>query len=554
MVAIEYDPTGDVFVVKCPRMDKRAAQAPEVNHMNGLWYITASPANIRHLTEQFDRRYFSAPAAARVLQEKAQAKKAEQFPGWFKFKNPPMDKQWDALNKAWDNPACALFLDMGCGKTFVSINIAAARAQNGDINGLLVICPTAVMPVWDIEFEAHCPIDYSLHEVRSGRAKATEAFIGSEADGLKVMVVGVEALSQGKAASLAERFILAHRAMIVVDESSRIKTPSAGRTKKAQLLGTGCKYKLILSGTPVTQGMQDLYSQFRFLDWSIIGQKSYFTFRNRYCIMGGFEARTIIGYYNQDELLDRIAPVTVLIKKEEMMDLPPKVYETLHVEPSPEQKKALTELGDPFVMATVMDDKELIVSTILERMTRYQQIVGGHFPFKEEGEQKIIPFTGKNPKMDALMDSIDILPDHTKVIIWARFIPEIEAIQRALGEKYGYDSVLLYYGATPQDDRKQILAEFQGHTGPRFFVSNPAMGGMGITLTAATYTYYYSNTFSLEDRLQSEDRNHRKGQNNKVTYLDVTMNHDIDRAMIRALRNKKEIADYVTEELEERTK
>jgi len=270
--------------------------------------------------------------------------------------------------------------------------------------------------------------------------------------------------------------------------------------------------------------------------------------------MGGFEARTIIGYYNQDELLDRIAPVTVLIKKEEMMDLPPKVYETLHVEPSPEQKKALTELGDPFVMATVMDDKELIVSTILERMTRYQQIVGGHFPFKEEGEQKIVAFTGKNPKMDALMDSIDILPNHTKVIIWARFIPEIEAIQRALGEKYGYDSVLLYYGATPQDDRKRILAEFQGYTGPRFFVSNPAMGGMGITLTAATYTYYYSNTFSLEDRLQSEDRNHRKGQNNKVTYLDVTMNHDIDRAMIRALRNKKEIADYVTEELEERTK
>jgi SNF2 family DNA or RNA helicase len=311
----------------------------------------------------------------------------------------------------------------------------------------------------------------------------------------------------------------------------------------------GGRYKTILTGTPVTQGMQDLYSQMYFLDPNIIGSKSYFTFKARYCVMGGFEGRQIIGYTNQEELLDKIAPHSIMIKKTEMMDLPDKTYEKLYVDPTKDQKKALKELGDPFEMATVVDDKMLEVETILERMTRYQQIVGGHFPFDQvDGTHGIMPFPGKNPKAEALVEFIEDLPQETKVIIWARFVPEIDLIADALAPLGG---VVTYTGATPADDRKRILQQFQEDPHTRFFVSNPSMGGIGITLTAASVAVYYSNTFSLEDRLQSEGRNHRKGQVNKVTYVDIIMNHDIDQAIVTALHKKQSIADYVDERLQD---
>lgn len=542
------------FVIDSPTWDQRAAQAPTSTKIKNTttWLIDPDPVNIRYLTEQFDRKYFTAAAAARILQFKAVTKSKDQFPKWFKFKNQPMEEQKKALSNAYDDNYHALFMEMGTGKTFVTINVACARAQNGDINAMLVICPTAVIPVWDIEMEAHSPIDYDLHELRSGKAKATEEFILSPIEKLKVLVVGVEALSQGGAKALVEQFVRCHTTMAVLDESSFIKTPDAGRTKKAIFLGSGCKYRVILTGTSITQGLQDLYSQFRFLDWKIIGEKSCYTFKNRYCIMGGFESRTIIGYTNQDDLLGRVSPRTTIIMKSDMMDLPPKVYETIHIDPSPQQKKALKELGDPFTMATVVGDKLLEVETVLERMTRYMQIVGGHFPFKEEGNQEIMRFPGKNPKMEALLASIEMLPPDTKLIIWARFVPEIEWITEELNKRYP-NEVTNYYGATPREDRKRILEDFQKSTGPRFFISNPSMG-IGITLTAATFTYYYSNTFSLQDRMQSEDRNHRKGQENKVTYIDLIMKHQIDRSMIAALKQKKEIADYVNDELIERTR
>ncbi len=551
-IEIDYDDKRGVFLIQCPSFDKRASLAPEATKYSGSgWILTATPENMRYINEQYDRKYLTAPAMTRILQERATQPKAEGFPSWFEFKNPPMDKQWDALNDTYDDNHHALFMEMGTGKTFVTINVGSARAMNGDINAMIVICPTSVKPVWEIEFEKHCPIDTCIHTIESGQGPAVEKFIESDCDGMKVLIVGVESLSQGMAYGLAERFVIAHRCMAVLDESSRIKNPKAMRTKKSHILGTGCTYSTILTGTAVTQGMEDLYSQYRFLDWKIIGQKSFYTFKYRYCQMGGFEGRQIIGYINNDELLDLVAPHTTVILKEEMMDLPPKVYEMLSIQPSPAQKKALKELGDPFQMSTTIDDKLLEVETVLERMTRYQQIVGGHFPWKDdEMEQQIMRLPGKNPKMEEMLEQIDGLHPDSKVIIWARFIPEIEWIVEELRHR-GHRAVT-YMGSTPKEDRKQILIDFQEEGGPRFFVSNPSMGGIGITLTAANYTFYYSNTFSLEDRLQSEDRNHRKGQERNVLYTDLVMNHQIDKAMVSALRNKKEIADYVTNELQER--
>jgi len=546
---IEYIPP--YFVITCPKMDFRVKETEAVSKGNNTWHLEDTDDNIKDLLELYDAPEFSAGCKSRILEYRAKAKRTVPyaFPEAHVFIYPPMEMQWKAIHKAWKNTTAALFMEMGCGKTFVAINVAAARYYAGQIHGLLVIAPTSIKPVWEIELEKHCPIEHDTFIMESGKNAKAKAFIEGKHEGMPIFIIGIESLSQGKAFDSALAFVEKQPSMVILDESSRIKNPKAGRTVSAIFLAVRCKYRLILTGTSVTQGIQDLYAQFRFLNWKIIGQKSYFTFARRYCIMGGFDDRKIIGYIGIPELLARIAPYTISCTKKQMMDLPPKVFEKQILEPSTEQKKALKELGDPFQMSTVVDNKLLEVETILERMTRFQQIVGGHFPYKEGKDAMIMRMPGKNPKMDALISVIGDLPEDTKVIIWSRFRPEAEWIVEELNKKWPNQTVT-YNGGTPQDERKKILEDFQTDRNVRFFVSNPAMGGIGITLTAATYTIYYSNTFSLEDRMQSEDRNHRKGQDCKVTYIDLVMNHNIDKSMINALRNKKEIADFVSEHLQ----
>jgi len=140
-----------------------------------------------------------------------------------------------------------------------------------------------------------------------------------------------------------------------------------------------------------------------------------------------------------------------------------------------------------------------------------------------------------------------------KVIIWASFVHDIEKICEMLHKEYGPDSYAGFYGATAQEDRQRIVEEFQDPSSPlRFFVGNSRTGGFGITLTEASTVIYYSNNYDLEIRLQSEDRAHRIGQKNNVTYIDLVSPKTVDEKILTALQNKQNIANTVLgEELKE---
>ena len=156
-----------------------------------------------------------------------------------------------------------------------------------------------------------------------------------------------------------------------------------------------------------------------------------------------------------------------------------------------------------------------------------------------------MPIPGPNPKLDSMCDLIGDLDVKAKVIIWARFVPEQRMIAEYLNSAFG-ESVAWYSAGSSTKERQNMINEFQDPESPRrFFLSNPTMGGIGLTLTAASYVVYFSNSFSLEDRLQSEDRAHRKGQTKSVTYIDIMMDHQIDRDIIAAIKSKKSVADYV---------
>jgi len=170
---------------------------------------------------------------------------------------------------------------------------------------------------------------------------------------------------------------------------------------------------------------------------------------------------------------------------------------------------------------------------------RLQQICCG-FLQPDEGEIELL----ENNRLKELLEITDELQG--KAIIWASYTHDIQQISSALRDRFGPEAVATYYGATPQDERQEIVNKFQDKGSPlRFFVGQPRTGGYGITLTAANTMIYYSNSYDLEIRLQSEDRAHRIGQANKVTYIDLVSPNTIDEKILKALRGKIDLAGKV---------
>ena len=150
----------------------------------------------------------------------------------------------------------------------------------------------------------------------------------------------------------------------------------------------------------------------------------------------------------------------------------------------------------------------------------------------------------KNNRLNELLNVMEEIDG--KVIIWAVYRYDIQQIEKALSKKYGPDSVRSFYGDTDANDRQDIVNAFQDSKSDlRFFVGKPRTGGFGLTLTASHTVVYYSNSYDLEIRMQSEDRAHRIGQKEKVTYIDFIAEKTVDEKIIKSLRNKINIATKV---------
>ena len=218
--------------------------------------------------------------------------------------------------------------------------------------------------------------------------------------------------------------------------------------------------------------------------------------------------------------------------------MPDKVYTQREVPLTTEQRKVYNQMKE-MALAQVDSGELATTQSVLTQIMRLQQIACGSLR-TDDGEIQEI----KNNRMNELLAVVEEVRE--KAIIWATFTQDILNIQQALTKVYGEDSVAIYYGDTPQDERQAIVERFQDPDSPlRFFVGQPRTGGYGITLTAANTMIYYSNSYDLEIRLQSEDRAHRIGQDRSVTYVDLVSPDTIDEVILRALRNKINLASTV---------
>ena len=558
MANVSTNLTSTQFIVKVEYWDnQRAKDLPKRiwEKESKVWIAPFTKPNAMYLRKEFGSHEISEGAQAQIDQLDAR-REIIPFPKDHDFgEYLPKDHQMKALNLAWSANMYALFFEMRLGKSYTAIQLAKARYHCQQVERLLIFCPTPIKSVWEGEiakFIGDTPLD--LFVMEAGQGKRAESWMrGHDNEHLQVLVMGVEALSQGGAYSVARQFCLGGvPTMCVLDESSRIKNFKSKRTEKCCILGGLCEYRLILTGTPVTQGIHDLYSQFEFLHQDIIGQKSFYTFRNRYMIMGGFEGRQIMGYRNSHELMQLVEPYTSVVKKGDVYDVPEQDPQTRMIKPSAEQKRQFLELKH--LMRTLDEDGvELEAKTMLERMTRFQQINGGNFPYADgEKPNGKVNWSTKplatNPKLEYLEEMLDELGD-LKVIIWARFVPEIREIAYMLEENN--KKCVTFYGATSPEDRVENIRLFQEEGNCQFFVGNQATGGMGIKLSEADVCIYYSNTFSYEDRKQSMARPESMEMTEAVLYIDLVLDTVIDRAIMLSQQKKGGMAEYVNSNLQE---
>ena len=420
--------------------------------------------------------------------------------------------------------------------------------DNGKIDQLLVICPNGIKYNWRDELEKHLSehIEYDVHVWEGAKTKKEQNIIKEKLFSinakLKILIMNVDSIITNYGTKVADKFTYSGKSLMCIDESTIIKNMSTKRTKRCIKIGQLARYRVILTGSPITKSPKDIYGQCAFLNEDLLGFSSIYSFKARYCdqvklSFGGRSFNKVTGYKRLDELTEKLRRFSYRVTKDEALDLPDKIYMKRRVPMSEKQLKAYVMMKK--LALVTLEEGELTTATLIAQLKRLHQIACGYMT-TDEGD--IIDFSENRIK--ELLDTIEEVGG--KVIIWCSYRHNIHKVIEALTKKYGQDCAEGFYGDTPSKERPKILKRFMDENNSlRFLVGHPRTGGYGLTLTIARTMIFYSNDYDLEIREQAEARNHRIGTTNKVTDVDLVCEGTVDDNILKSLRQKINIATQI---------
>jgi SNF2 family DNA or RNA helicase len=467
----------------------------------------------------------------------------------------------------------SFFDEMGTGKS--ATLLADWGAQSDELSDLLIVAPAGSYRNWwspGGELDKHLSpalrfrtaVNAWISGPRKQHRDQLARFL-SLRDRPRVLCVNVEALGVvEEAQNLVTEFLAAGRAMWAIDESTRIRTPDAKRTDWIVRAGEKARARRILSGLPTPRSPLDLFSQFEFLDWRILGHRDHFTFRLRYAITskrrtGRLVKRKRKGQLvweqetalvdlrpedmddQQRELYDRrqvelrlrIAPWHSRALKRDCLDLPEKIYERHEVELTDEQRRVYNQLKSQ--ATSELDDGGYVsAERRVTQILRLHQVVVGHVT-DESGAVRAL----KSHRAKQLMEVLE--EGGEKAVIWFDHRPPLAAVAATLRKEFGENSVAEFHGGN-RDTRHEDEAKWRGDKNCRFLLATVGAGGVGNNWTETDLAIYFSNSYDLEHRQQSEDRHHRIGQTRRVTYVDLVAPGTVDERILDVLREKRDMA------------
>lgn len=493
----------------------------------------------------------------------------------YQSKTEPMAHQKAILDVSRDAIDHALFCEQGTGKTKMVVDTAGHLYQQGKVKTVVVIAPNSVYPQWAKEINTHLGLSGNQYNVLTwGKWKKpridwlVRAFANDT--GLLFFLINVEAFSK----TLSDASYMVHQllekrgrgdSMIVIDESTSVKTPGAKRTRNISRLSEFFKYARILTGTPLTNHPGDLYSQYKMLDGSYLGT-SYERFKKVYCkTEPGYKGiQKVVGFRNLDLLMETLAPITSQVQLRDCVDMPDQVFIQRDVQLTKEQAEIYNKLveddtlfneleicgncqgtahvPDPYnpdpeaMMECEMCYKGFLteyIEFVLVKLLRLQQITSGFIPGAAEGMPPT-PIKGDNPKLEAVKEIIEEDPTQP-TLIWTVGRPEARMLHKAI------EGSLLYSGDVSRQQRELNKDAFI--EGKRdIMIMTLQTGARGLNLQRATRSILFSLNWSYEMLSQAIARNFRIGQENKVVYYDLVVPGTIDEMIHERVENKQELA------------
>ena len=453
-----------------------------------------------------------------------------------------MGHQKAAIEKLKGLRVGGLFMEMGTGKTRTIIQLAHDRKKR--IDKVIYFCPVNLKSTVEFELLKHIesPLIY-VFDSKTKMGKIPEAWF---------YIVGVESIGQSDRVALCANSLITDRAMVVIDESDTCKNHKALRTQRLIHMSLRAKYRFIATGTPVGEGVVDLYAQMKFLSDDILGYKSFYSFAANHLEYSEQYKGMIVHSLNTDVIARKIDPYVYQVKKEECLDLPDRQYLSRYFCMSDEQKRLYKQAKEEILMS--VPDDEIDSYVIFRLFTALREIVSGFWcrrpdpnpdhRWSEQFEPEML--TAQHDRLGMLESAIQEIPPSEKIIIWVNFQYCTQQVVDRLSEEYGAKSIAQFHGQTP--DRAGALERWR--TDARFLVASPKCGGRGLTLNESAYSIFYNNDFPYRVREQAEARNHRIGQTRKPTYIDLVCNGSIDDRIFKALNNKESLVQAFKKEMD----
>lgn len=436
----------------------------------------------------------------------------------YRFKTKPFKHQLRALKKALKRGSIALFMEMGTGKTKVGIDFAAAisvkEGGRAPVAHAVVACPLSVVGVWPKEIEKHDP------------------FAENDFMGVRWRIVNYDKIWRPHTYDELVEFleeVPPKQRIFICDESHKIKHHSTRRAKACHRLAEHCAHRIVMTGTPITnRGILDLFSQFKVVRRAIFGTR-FETFMMEYTLPKGFKGfKRVMRAGKKRKLQRRIQPWTVVVKKDNCLDLPPRTHEIIPVELTGKTKAMYDQIARAFVAE--VQGNMIDASNVLARGSHLQRVTGGWIN-TEDGLVNL-----GDDKIRVYEDLLDTMwnNERKKVVVFCRFKREMADIIAAT-RRVGY-KVLAVHGGN-RKDRERIYAAFEKTDQPTVIVCIISTGALGRNeLVVAREAIFYSANYSVDDFHQALDRIHRPGQLHKVTYYHLLGIDTIDYGILASLR------------------
>ena len=439
-----------------------------------------------------------------------------------------------ALDRLSHGGGAALLMEMGTGKTLTSIGIVGQLWKERRIARLLIVAPLSILGVWRDEFDKFAGYDYCLSVLEGTAARKADTIRHMAGKSLQVLVINYES------AWRMEKELAGWRPdMIVCDEGHKIKTHNIAASKAMHRLAAKAKYRLLLTGTVITNKPIDVFSQYKFCDPAIYGN-SFYQFRNRYFDMVGFGGYTpVMKRSMEGEFTERLHSIAFRATKAECLDLPEFTDIVQRIDLEPQAMRVYRQLvRDSYAE---LAEGSVTVTNVLSQLLRLSQLTGGYVGNDDAGGVTQV----STAKLDALADLVDgAVADGRKIVVIARFVPEIHAIGKMLEKKK------IRYAQISGEirDRDAQIAAFQNDPDVPVFIGQIATAGLGITLTAASLMVFYSLDYSMSNYEQTRARIHRVGQKNECTYIHLVARGTVDEKVLKALHDKANLAKSLVDD------